>query len=380
MNHIKYWSVIVSLLLFFACQQAEESDEVEQEEAQQTQQTEETTESPRIEQQGVTLTSTLKELRIRDKAGLEGKEVARLDEGATMKYAGEISDFTTEIKLRGVKYNDPWLKVELDDGKTGWVYAGAVKFTLNKAGKVLTEQIVTKRLSLFFGQEEVPKIEKYQQLYAAATTDAEFAEAYQLGEDLQTALNRKLENKVDLFDQSDFPDLFWIDESLPALETAVVAEGTQYYLFFDYKALLSKATKTKGIADDDFANFQIQVNPLDSTEYFFKAWFLQTWDYGGYSLLGQNKHFELFNLMEENLKKSKLFEKGYQKIKQEMIEDITQYMQFGEGKYNILVEVDKIITADYSCLTKDDKIALETRRKMFEDPEANKLELNMRDQ
>lgn len=379
MNHIKYWSIVVSLTMFLACQEAEQGETVEQQEIQQTEETQQMPASPSIEQQKITLTSTLKELRVRDKAGLEGTEIARLDEGDKMVYADEMSDFTTEIKLRGVDYNDPWLKVELGDGKKGWVYAGAVKFTMNNAGKTLAEQIVTKRLSQFFGKEKVAKIEAYQKMYAAVTTDAELAKAYQYGVNLQTELNKELEGKVDMYNQSEMPDLFWIDESLPALETALVAEGTEYYLFFDYKALLEKATQTDGTADDEFANFQIQVNPLDSTEYFFKAWYLQTWDYGGYSLLGQEKHIDLFNVMEENLKKSTVFEKGYQAIKEEMMRDLTQNMQYGEGKYSILVEFDKIMAADYSFMTKDDNIALETRRKMFDDPEANKLELNMRD-
>ena len=36
--------------------------------------------------------------------------------------------FTEKINLRGTTYDEPWLKVQTQEGQIGWVYGGGVKF------------------------------------------------------------------------------------------------------------------------------------------------------------------------------------------------------------------------------------------------------------
>ena len=44
-----------------------------------------------------------------------------------MVFTGEKTDFTQKINLRGVAYDEPWMKVITAEDKVGWVYAGGVK-------------------------------------------------------------------------------------------------------------------------------------------------------------------------------------------------------------------------------------------------------------
>lgn len=371
--------IIMSCFLIISCGDTATQDPAEKSLETTRTQEQSTQEEKEVSIESIQLIATIDELRVRDEAGLKGKEVARLAAGNTMTYLNEMSNFTTQIKLRKVQYDDPWLKVKTTDGKEGWVYAGAVKFNMDKSGKALTDKIITKRLIQFFGAENQTAIERYQTLANSVKTESDVAAFYQQGVKVQENLNKILSEKMSDYDGADFPDLFWVDESLPALETSIVAEGTSYYLFFNYKILNELAQKTTGTADDDFAYVQMMANSLDSTEYFFKSWYLQTWDYGGYSLLGKGVHTKMLDAIESNLKKSNLFQAQYQTIKNELMQDITEGEEYGYPKATVLAEVDKIIGKNYTCLSDDDKIGLKTRRTIFNTPKKNKLTMNMRD-
>lgn len=66
-------------------------------------------------------------LNIRDAPRLDGKVVAKANERTALRFTGERSDASETIVLRGVAYQEPWLKVSTPDGTEGWVFGGAVK-------------------------------------------------------------------------------------------------------------------------------------------------------------------------------------------------------------------------------------------------------------
>ncbi len=68
------------------------------------------------------------ELRMREEPSTNSPIVFTLKEGEPLEYAGEKSDFTEKISLRGTRFDEPWLKVTTKSGKEGWVYGGGVKF------------------------------------------------------------------------------------------------------------------------------------------------------------------------------------------------------------------------------------------------------------
>lgn len=68
------------------------------------------------------------ELRMREEATTNSPIVVTLKEGDPLEFAGEKSDFTEKISLRGTLFDEPWLKVTTKSGKEGWVYGGGVKF------------------------------------------------------------------------------------------------------------------------------------------------------------------------------------------------------------------------------------------------------------
>ncbi len=66
-------------------------------------------------------------LKIRDASNLIGNTIATVDRKDALGFTGEQSEQAEEIVLRGVVYDENWLKVITPDKKEGWVFGGAVK-------------------------------------------------------------------------------------------------------------------------------------------------------------------------------------------------------------------------------------------------------------
>ena len=209
-------------------------------------------EKPIVEEKElIVLTIIQDELPLLDKAGEEGKSIQLISFGTEVFYLNEISDFTTELTLKNVAFNDPWLKVRLADGQEGWLYAGGIKFDTKGKGKELAQAVINKRLAHFFGVQNGRMIEQYQALFDNTETALEFSKMYELGENLKDSLNVAL-NQIDISENQEIPDLFWIKEPLPAMLPMNIDSGTIFYLFFDYRELLVKARATIGEEDDEF--------------------------------------------------------------------------------------------------------------------------------
>jgi len=73
-------------------------------------------------------------LNIRNTSNLKGKAISTVDSNDALEFSGERSKEKETIVLRGVAYEDSWLKVITLDKKEGWVFGGAVKEKEEKKG------------------------------------------------------------------------------------------------------------------------------------------------------------------------------------------------------------------------------------------------------
>ncbi|MBE2245949.1 MAG: SH3 domain-containing protein [Candidatus Competibacteraceae bacterium] len=65
-------------------------------------------------------------LRARKKPGLDGDIIRELKKGEKLIFLHEKSAHKETIQLRGITYEDFWLKVKLPGGEIGWVFGGAI--------------------------------------------------------------------------------------------------------------------------------------------------------------------------------------------------------------------------------------------------------------
>lgn len=333
---------------------------------------------PTVEGEQTTFIVNIDRLRMRETAGEKGKVIKELEKGAVLIDEGEVSDFTTRIKLRGITFDEPWLKVSTEDKTVGWIYAGAIHLGTtpdSEVAKILRE----KRLINLFGQEGADRMRSYRVDFHKTQTAMELLDVYQRGRKIREDFVDQLEDKIDAYNAQVQPDLFWLEEALPGFVPQLVAEGTVYYLFEDYRQWIKKAKATKELVDDQFVEFKIQAFPMDSIEYFFSAWQIQTWDYGGSSLLGRGFHFALLQEADRLVQGQHPLSGEVLEVKKSIIEDILQPSNtFWESKDKVLIEMDNILQTDFSILDKNDRIALQARREQFNDPEANEIKMNQR--
>jgi len=326
----------------------------------------------------VKLISTIDHLRLRDSAGKDGKIIDNLPSGETLIYSGEKSDFTTAVKLRGYSYNDPWLKIKTANGKEGWIYGGGVKFG-EEMDNDLVKELIDNRLEKLFGKKNYTALQNFQNNFNRANNSEGLAKTYRQALALRENLVQILHDDIEVADPQKAVDMDWLQASLPGFITQLAAEGTMFHLFFYYEDWAKKARRTSGDEDNDFFDLMYDVYPIDHIEHSFPAWFLQTWDYGGHSELGKGVHNNILEKMNRLLAESDLFALEIETLKTNLINDITnEEITYWYDKKAILVELNNILAANYGILTTEDKIALETRKKHFQNPEENGIKLDYR--
>lgn len=80
------------------------------------------------------------QLNIRATPDSKGVSITSVQSDDALEFTGERSKTTESIVLRGVLYEEFWVKVISPDQKTGWVYGGAVKRkTENKGNAIITD-------------------------------------------------------------------------------------------------------------------------------------------------------------------------------------------------------------------------------------------------
>lgn len=328
-------------------------------------------------QQKIGLVVNMEQLRIRNAPGLDAQEIGKISMGSQVAYGGQMTDFTTKIKLDGVWYDEPWVSMLTHEGDTGWVYGGGILFE-GENSEELSELLLQKRMKSFFGSL-TNSITRYRDNYANASTSEDFANVFHDGEEIRERMVVALEEKIPVNEVENLPDIFWIEDVFPGYVVELVAEGTQYYLFKDFKQLHHKARQTQGEEDDIFTDLALTIYERDSIEYFFPSWFMQTWDYGGHSLLGNQKHNDVLALADEVMEMSDFFVNDIDVFKKEVMRDITNpELTYWNDSERIVAELDSIIDMEYNILDTDDIISLKARRNQFKDYEANGIELNIR--
>jgi hypothetical protein len=329
--------------------------------------------------QPLVLISNIDYLRLRDKPGPDGQVIANFMEGDTLYDLGEVSAFTTEVTLRGIRFDEPWLKVRARDSLAGWIYAGGVHFRLDDRAE-LTNRLMKMRLQTFFGEALAQRVLGYRQTYLKARTSEELAEVYRSARFLRDTLMQVFDKRITIIQGPDqIPNLTWMEEALPGLVAQRVAEGTAFHLFLDYHQWLSKARQTKGPEDNQFVDACLTAYGLDSVEYILPDWTIAVSDEHVFSELGKGVHRAMFSKMTQAMASSRLFEPEYMAFKKQLMDDIMGLqLSYWNNQEAILQELDGILADNPGILTGVDKENIKKRREQFTQPEKNNIRLNHR--
>lgn len=311
---------------------------------------------------------------LRDTPGDNSLEIGVLEPGETLTDLGETSDFESLIVLDDAPLQSPWLQVKTGGGNIGWVFGGALALPPASAKTWLLQ----KRMQCYFGKVLTHRRNQITDA-PPSLSETDFAVRYRDLMALRDTLVLMLARRPEPGEARRQPDFSWLMEVLPGFIFQKVAEGTQPYLFVHYGFFRSIALKTNGVQDDAFIEACLTAFSADSIESFYPAWTFQYSDYEAASQLGTGAHLKMFRQIETALKTGPLFRPELMAFKEALLEDmIGKNSVYWQPKELILKELDQILNAGLTCLDESDRVALQRRRAMFEDPAANGVRVNLR--
>lgn len=314
---------------------------------------------------------------LQETPGKKSAELRQLVAGTTVLDLGKVSSFLSDVSLNDTLRQEPWLRVQANDGQQGWVYAGALRPTQLDAAAV-RRWALAKRFEGLFGPVLAQRWQSWTQTPAPAT-DSACARVLREGIALRDTLNQLLGRNVTRDAEHPLPDLFWLSEMSPYFVVQQINGGSTYHLYLDFRVIGQVAGRTSGPQDDAYCRLCWLAYPADSIESALPVWVFPLSADAGCSNLGQGNHLRMLRAIDVALTSSALFQPELNGIKDQVLEDITGlHQRYWQPETKILEELGQILTRPPKCLSAQDILALEARRKMFETPAANGIEVNLR--
>ena len=312
-----------------------------------------------------------------EQAGGKGRVLKELSKGEQLEDLYEESDFLSKMEIQNQSFELPWIKVKAADDTFGWIYPCPLQ--LKSLNGLTIDSILRERLlRSLIGVSQWEELQNYNNAFAEADELMAVLDVYKSGKALRDKMLASIEKNLLLRQEDELINLFWLKEEFPAFIPQLVAEGTSYYLFVDYNAFLSLAVVSEEYIDDDYFAFAASIYPDDGVEYFYPIWTMQTWDYGGHSLLGRGIHLNVLGKIGSLLADDSPFQSELLEIKSKLFEDITKTeVTYWESKEQIQKEIAQIIENFNAYFSEIELSILKSRLDQFNEPEVYEIQLNM---
>ncbi len=320
------------------------------------------------------LSVALDQTALRESPGDKSRSLRLLKKGEHLSDLGLVGPFETSIRFAEGTRQAPWLQVQTEDGTTGWLFAGAVVPT-----NLQPDWLLQKRLLCYFGPALAARRNALAAPYPALPNEAAFAARYRISIALRDTLTQLLAHRPESGEADIHLDFAWLDDVLPGFLFQQVAEGTQPWLFADYRHWLRLAQQTDDTQDEHYLAACCTAFPADSIESFFPVWQFQLSDREAASRLGEGQHLKMLQSIDQAMAAGPLFAPELAALKAQVLEDIfgknTRYWQ---PKEKITSELEKIIDARLRCLSDRDCAELRLRLAMFDNPKASSIQVDLR--
>lgn len=327
-----------------------------------------------IDGQPISLVVTTQQAIIRVAPSIEATEIARRSKGDSLLFTNRVSQFNTAMKLEGVAYNEPWLRVILEDNSMGWIYGACINFDARQQVQ-LKEKVLDQRAVALFGAPLAQQIAAYQKEVTSTSTLPAFRTLYSRAALLKDSLEQQMAIHVN--SAQNLPDFFWLNELMDGLLVHYIEEENKYYLFKDLRIWQSISKQTIAEQDDNFVEVLLATYPSDSIGFHLYGWELPLDSNTICSLLGSNIHSNILDKIEIALDSNGYFNTEINDLKQALIDDIAVAEQYWLPLEPIQEELNQIIKKQYPFLSAGDRIALKTRRQLLQKHIENNIAINL---
>ncbi len=314
---------------------------------------------------------------LRESPSEKSAELDQLPFGTRLRDEGQVSDFLASVSLRDTLRQEPWMKVQTLAGRTGWVFAGALRPPSADSGQ-LRAWVLDKRFQALFGPVLAQRWRVWSCL-PAPVTDTAFSVQLREGLSLRDTLNLLIGRVLTRDAASALPDLYWLSELSPYFVVQQTANGSLYTLFLDFRTVARTAAHTTGRQDDLLGQLGFTAYPADSIESVLPVWVFPLNTEESCSNLGQGQHLRLLRAIDAAQRSGDLFRPELEAMKDRILNDILDRSRdYWQPKEKILQELAAILRERPRCLNDRDVLALEARQNMFAAPEANGIRVNVR--
>lgn len=181
-------------------------------------------------------------------------------------------------------------------------------------------------MNKYFGPLEQDLVRKYKENHKGMETQEEFYSFYRNTHILKNNLKKTLQAHIKDMKKrgimaEDMPDFSWFKVVAEGLDVADVQNHKNADVFYDYNMLLRYAQKTEGNADDEYAKL-IRLSFEDNRYYPIWAKPLEQNEDLSCSLLGDGKHYKVFEQIIKARKAGDLFDREIAKLKSLLYRDI----------------------------------------------------------
>jgi hypothetical protein len=285
-------------------------------------------------------------------------------------YKGNVIYIQEEVEGDIYKESSLWYKIKsshlVDEGyvHSSFVLKGTNAENFNKS---ITFESQMEFIKQIFSDDEINSIVSLYRTMNEVKTESDFAKFYK---EVQTVKNR-LDATVDAIYQNDMnakPKTAWLYTFFPFLYLSYGPEGMSVFYIEHYPSYYSLANKTDSTADNAFISLMIES--YGEFYHWTGNWFLQTWDYGGRSLLGTGVHLSILEKSESLSRRTKNFDSELNALREQIIRDIEFSLAYDQPKEKAVAELKEILST--INLTPQEKTTLETRLAEFENPPEDK--------
>jgi hypothetical protein len=307
--------------------------------------------------------------------GTDGEEICALPEGEKLRQLNGVSNFFTPLELEGAFVEAPWIRVQIRDGRRGWVYALYATPRKGDRQNWLLRQQLQSVLGADFMARYLPWRAAFENLPRARNTAPWYRETLQV----RAALEAAKRNRPEQHEANYRPGLDWLPGLFPGLafewpQAEYLPISRINYGFFG--RLASEKQDAQAIR---YFAFCISIFPKDSIESAFPIWKMPLAERRRCSGLGAGTHLQMLQTINRLLPQTPDFRAELLQWKDLIIEDIVgKEAVFWYAADPIRQELDQICAAALECLREQDRIALQERRRHFEAPEANGLKTDLR--
>ena len=205
----------------------------------------------------------------------------------------------------------------------------------------LSVNAANETLQTYFNKSQINSIMEYKKSYEKIKSAKDLAITYNKADKIRETLIKSLNSyKNTESDNFDLEKYKWLNPYIPGLKLTSAAEGMGINVIYDNPTLLKKAKTTPQKSDDLFINLMLD-NYGDAGDN-YPTWFMMTWDYGGYTLLGKGNHIKALNKINITIKSSSEFIEGLKGLRERLFMDIRDSNNFAVPKTAVLKEINAI--------------------------------------